>query len=174
MMVNTMRFGAIEVDERQIFEFSKGLPGFHAERRFAFLPHDAGENEKPNFAYLQSLSTPELTFLLADPFAFFPDYEFTVDDATEESLGSSAANLPMVWSIAMIPDKVENMTINLVAPVLFNLENHKATQLILDNNKYSTRHRIFSDDIRERMTDAPKEQKSGEVSQDAGTEPQNK
>jgi flagellar assembly factor FliW len=169
-----MRFGDIEVDERQIFEFVKGLPGFHEERRFAFLPHDAGGDEKPNFAYLQSLSTPELTFLLADPFAFFPDYEFVVDDATEEKLGATAANLPMVWSIAMIPDKVENMTINLVAPVLFNVENHKATQLILDNNKYGTRHRIFSDDIRERMAQKPRGQESGEVAQDAGAQPQNK
>ena len=166
MLVHSMRFGDIEVEERQIFTFDNGLPGFLTERRFAFLPHGDG-NDKSNFAYLQSLETPELTFLLADPFTFFPDYEFVVDDATEETIGTSTENMPMVWSIAMVPDKVENMTINLVAPVLFNLQNKKALQIILDNNKYGTRHRLFPEDIRGQMA----KKQSGEAGGNAGTQP---
>lgn len=153
MIVNTTRFGDIDVNEKQVFNFEHGLPGFSDEKKFAFLPHDDGSEDKPNFAYLQSLKTPELTFLLADPFAFFPDYEFAVDDATEKFLGTSMDNLPMVWSIGMILDKIENMTINLVAPVLFNVENQKAVQLILDGTKYKTRHRIFPEDIKKENVD---------------------
>ena len=166
MLVHTIRFGDIEVDERQIFDFENGLPGFPAERRFAFVPHGDG-GDKPSFAYLQSLRTPELTFLLADPFTFFPDYEFIVDDATEEVIGTSTENMPMVWCIAMVPDKVENMTVNLVAPVLFNLQSKKSMQLILDNNKYNTRHRLFPEDIREQMA----KKQSGEAGGNAGTQP---
>jgi flagellar assembly factor FliW len=168
MLVHTTRFGDIEVEERLIFDFFKGLPGFARERRFAFLPHKVDEDGKPIFAYLQSLATPELTFLLADPFNFFPDYEFTIDDATEAEIGTSTDNMPMVWSIAMIPDRVENMTVNLVAPVLFNVENHKAAQMILDNNKYTTRQRVFPQDIREQMA---ARKNAGKVAQDAGTQP---
>ena len=149
MLINTVRFGEIEVSEKQIFTFEFGLPGFVDEHEFAFLPHDDGIDDKPNFAYLQSLITPELTFLLADPFVFFSDYEFNVDDATEQLLGTSLENLPMVWSIGMVLNKVEDMTINLVAPVLFNVENQKAMQLILDGTKYKTRHRIFSENAKE-------------------------
>ncbi len=143
MKINTMRFGDIDVEERQIFTFGKGLPGFPKERQFAFLPHDDGSDNKPNFAYLQSLSTPELTFLLADPFAFFPDYEFTIDDETELRLGTSTQNMPMVWCISMILNKVEDISANLLAPILFNVENNMAMQMILENSKYSTRHRLF-------------------------------
>ena len=167
MLVKTVRFGDIEVEEKFIFTFQHGLPGFPDEREFAFLPYDDGSSDKPSFAYLQSLTTPELTFLLVDPFAFYPDYEFVVDDATEESISTSTDNLPMVWSIGMVLDKIENMTINLVAPVLFNVENRQAIQMILDNNKYTTRHRVFPENIREEMN----KKQGGEVKQDAGTEP---
>lgn len=163
MLINTVRFGEIEVAERQVFTFEKGLPGFPDEREFAFLPHDDKTDDKPSFAYLQSLQTPELTFLLADPFAFFPDYEFTIDDETELSIGTSASNLPMVWSIAMVLNKVEDMTVNLVAPVLFNVENRQAVQMILDNNKYTTRHRLFPE--------GTKAMGSGEEADNAGTQP---
>ena len=166
MLVHTTRFGDIEVDERQIFNFANGLPGFPYERRFAFLPHGDGD-DKPHFAYLQSLETPELTFLLTDPFNFFPDYEFNIDDATEEQIGVSADNVPMVWCIAMIPDKVENMTANLVAPILFNIQNKTSAQIILDNNKYTTRHRLFPADIKEQMA----KQQGGEAGGNAGTQP---
>ncbi len=166
MKINTVRFGEIEVLERQVFTFANGLPGFPDEREFAFLPHDDKTDDKPTFAYLQSLMTPELTFLLADPFAFFPDYEFIIDDETEQGLGTSASNLPMVWSIAMVLNNVEDMTVNLVAPVLFNVENRQAVQMILDNNKYNTRHRLFPENI--------KTLRGGEEAAHAGTQPQDK
>lgn len=168
MLISTMRFGDIEVKDTQIFNFDEGLPGFPDEKKFAFLPNDDGSEDKPNFAYLQSLTTPELTFLLADPFAFFHDYEFTIDESIEALLGTSANNLPMVWSIGMVLNKIEDMTINLVAPVLFNIENQKAMQLILDGTKYKTRQRIFPENIKDEMG---KEKKNmGGDDTDAGVE----
>lgn len=161
MFTNTVRFGEIEVNEKQVFTFEHGLPGFPEEKKFAFLPHDDGTNEKPSFAYLQSMTSPELTFLMADPFAFFPDYEFSIDDTTEQMLGTSMDNLPMVWSIGMVLNKIEDMTINLVAPVLFNVESQKALQLILDGTQYKTRHRIFPENIAE--TKEKKTHGDGEV-----------
>jgi flagellar assembly factor FliW len=171
MMVKTLRFGDIEVDEKNVFEFAKGLPGFPQERRFVFLPHETKGAEKPVFAYLQSVSTPELTFLLADPFHFFSDYEFVIDDATETELGLVDGNYPMVWSIAIIPGKVDDMTVNLAAPLLFNLKNQKAEQVIMDNNKYSTKQKLFPDNIRARMAGG---QSGGEVTRDAGTQPKSR
>ncbi len=143
MIINSTRFGELEVDEKQIFTFEGGIPGFFEEYEFAFIPQDNNTGDKPTFAYLQSLKTPELTFLLADPFAFFPHYEFTIGDELEQELGTSANNLPMVWVTTTILDTIENATVNLLGPLLFNTQNQKATQLILDINIYSTKHRIF-------------------------------
>ena len=152
MLINTVRFGELDVNERQVFTFGEGLPGFATETLFAFLPHDDGSDNKPNFAYLQSLKTPELTFLLADPFAFFPEYEFEIDDVTEADLNTSTQNLPMVWTIVTVLNKIEDMTLNLVAPLLFNVENRRAAQMILNNHRYGTRHRVFADDIIEKIS----------------------
>lgn len=144
MKINSIRFGEIEVFDEQLFSFPKGLPGFPYEQQFVFLPSENDGSDKPLFAYLQSTRTPELTFILVDPFAFFPEYEFVINDDTEDFLETSVNNIPMIWSVATVKDKIENMTINLLAPVLFNVKNKKAIQMILDTSRYTTRHKIFS------------------------------
>jgi len=144
MKINSMRFGEIEIVKEQLFSFPKGIPGFPYEQEFAFLPSENNGSDKPLFAYLQSTKTPELTFILVDPFFFFPEYEFVIDDDTEDFLETSVNNIPMIWSVATAKGKVEDMTINLLAPVLFNIKSQKAVQMILDTSRYTTRHKIFS------------------------------
>lgn len=139
MLIRSTRFGDINVSEKQIIQFPNGIPGFPEEKSFAYL---LGNSESP-FSYLQSLSEPNLTFLLADPFAFFNDYEFTLDDDTAEGLGLTAKNPPLVYNIATVKGKLEDMTVNLMAPVIINLQKRMGAQIILNKSKYLTRQKLF-------------------------------
>ena len=80
--VDTMRFGTIEVEEEKIVQFAQGIPAFEDEHAFVVIPYD---EESPYF-FLQSLQTPDLAFLMTVPYLFFKDYEFEIDDATEQQL----------------------------------------------------------------------------------------
>jgi len=139
MIVQSTRFGELDVPDGQILDFAQGIMGFPEEKRFALMEY------KPDspFYFLQSLADPDLTFLLINPFAFFNDYEFDMDDALMAEIGVSADNPPTVFNIATVKDKIENMTVNLAGPVLINLRDRKAAQWVIEKTQFPTRYPLF-------------------------------
>ena len=140
--INTTRFGEIEVEEKSIVTFEHGIPAFEDERDFAILPYD----EESPYLFLQSASTPELAFLMTDPFVFFPDYTFELDDANMEALEVTNDADVLVCSLITIPPTgIKNMTTNLLAPIVINKSNMKAKQVVLEKTSYTTKHRLFQE-----------------------------
>lgn len=139
MIIQSTRFGEVEVSDEMIIEFPHGLPGFLKEKSFAFLPY---QQDSP-FAFLQSTGDPDLTFLIVDPFTFFLDYDFEIGDDTAGSLGLAEENMPQIFNIVSMREKVEDMTVNLVAPVIINWRDLKAMQIVLENTEYKVRHNLF-------------------------------
>ena len=140
--VNTLRFGEIEVEDEDIVHFENGIPAFEDEHEFRIIPYPP-DQETP-YAFLQSLKTPNLAFLMADPFKFFADYSFEIDDDSLEKLGSPKQEDVGIYVIITVPDgKVEEMTANLMAPVVINAANMKAKQVVLDRSRFNTKHRLF-------------------------------
>ena len=138
--VDTVRFGEIEVEEDKIVHFEQGIPAFEDEHEFLVIPYDA---ESPYY-FMQSLATPDLAFLLTVPFVFFPDYEFELDDEVLKQLGIKQQEEILIYALITIPGgKVEDMTANLMAPVVINTTNMQARQVVLDRSGYTTRHRLF-------------------------------
>ena len=137
---NTLRFGEIEVDENEIVHFADGIPAFEDEHEFLIIPYD----EESPYVFLQSLTTPELAFLMTMPFVFFPEYEFELDDANQEKLGLTRQEDMLVYMLLTIPDgQVELMTANLMAPIVMNQVTMQARQIVLDKSPYTTKHRLF-------------------------------
>jgi flagellar assembly factor FliW len=139
MQIRSTRFGAIEVTEDMLIRFPHGLPGFPHEHEFAYLP---SEMDNP-FAFLQSTTEPNLAFIVVDPFAFFKDYEFSLDDQIACELGLSNENPPQIVNIVSVPANPEEMTANLLAPVIVNTHSKTAIQMVLEKTAYTTRHRLF-------------------------------
>lgn len=143
MKIKSTRFAELDVAEEQIFKFPHGIPGFPDEKTFVFIPLD----EESPFSYLQSTTEANLTFLLADPFAFLKDYEFVLEDEVAQELSLSLENPPQVFLIATVKGKLADMTVNLLAPLVMNGRDHTARQVILDKPEYSIRHRLFPDGL---------------------------
>ena len=138
--VNTLRFGEIEVDEDKIVHFADGIPAFEDEHEFLIIPYD----EESPYVFLQSLTTPELAFLMTVPFIFFPEYEFELDDEMQNKLGLTQQEDMVVYTLLTIPGgQVEDMTANLMAPVVLNQANMQARQIVLDKSRYTTKHSLF-------------------------------
>ena len=139
MLIQSTRFGEIEVAEAEFLRFPGGIPGFPAEHTFAFLPY---QPDSP-FAFLQSATDPDLSFIIADPFPFFTDYSFKLEDAIIAELALTEDNPPKIVNIIRIPEKTEEMTANLLAPIIINWTTRTAMQIVLEKSPYTVRHRLF-------------------------------
>ena len=143
MQIKSTRFGEFEVSEELVVQFPEGLPGFEDQKQFAFLPYTVDEDNSP-FAYMQAVQDPDLTLLLADPFLFFKHYSLNLNDEDAAQLGlSDSEETAGVYGVVAVPEKIDQMTVNLVAPIVVNWKQQKGMQIILNRSPYSTKHRLF-------------------------------
>lgn len=142
MKLATQHLGEIEYLEDDVIFFDDAIPGFEELHKYIVIP--SGDPNLP-FHYLQSVEEADLAFIVTDPFLFVENYDFELPDAEGEKLGilseDDASNL-MIYTIATIPENVDDTTINIVAPILINAESKKGLQLIL--GEYDAfKHPIF-------------------------------
>ncbi|TMW72541.1 flagellar assembly protein FliW [Alteribacter natronophilus] len=139
MNVSTKYMGSIEIDPQDIVFFPQGLPSFENERQFVLLPF--GEQAAP-FFQLQSVDTPDLAFVLADPFLFFPDYEVKLNDSLMEKLHIVRKEDVSIFVMLTVQSPFEKTTANLKGPLVINNEAMRGSQFVLQNPDYTTRHGI--------------------------------
>jgi len=137
MNVRTTRFGTVQVDEDRIIEFPAGLLGFSSYRRFTLLqPDDEGV-----FFWLQSIESPDLAFVVTDPTIWVSDYQATIRREQMERLNLSGFDDAQVFVIVNKYDRT--LTANLQGPLVVNVNNHQAMQLVLAEKRWTTRHEIL-------------------------------
>ncbi|MGV7118422.1 flagellar assembly protein FliW [Paenibacillus kyungheensis] len=142
MILKTTSWGDITIADEQIYQFTKGLPGFEEEKSFAWI-----DVENSPFSYLQSLQEPSLSFLLVDPFVVYPDYEFEIEDQEYPELVSEKSL--RIACMVTLHDQMEKSTLNLLAPIVCNAETSKAEQIILHQSPYHTKHLLQPSDQKE-------------------------
>jgi flagellar assembly factor FliW len=138
-MIQTKYHGEIEINNEEIFHFEKGIPGFHDEKEFVILPL----SDDNTFSVMQSVKTPQVGFVIANPFHYILEYDFNLEDGVVEELGLQSEKEVLVYSLLTVEDPFEKTTANLQAPVVINSSNHKAKQVILNDRNYKTKHPIF-------------------------------
>lgn len=136
MMIETSMWGTIDVPDEQIYTFEKGIPGFDEEHRFALIY----EQDSP-FVYMQSLTQETLAFVVTDPFLYYPDYEFELPDSEAEELKIEDALL--IKCIITLKDNIEESSLNLLAPLVFNPNKRLGKQVVLHQTPYRTGHRLW-------------------------------
>ncbi len=141
MEIVTYRYGRAEtvtVAPSDVYEFRPGLAGFERLNRYAFIP----ENDSP-VEWLQSLEDPEVAFATIEPFVFYPEYAFELADRDCEDLGLRSPQTAMVRCLLTLSPVVEQITANLLAPVVLNRETRKGRQIVLPDSNLSMRFPIF-------------------------------
>ena len=137
MEIQTSRFGTLEVDGDKLITFEQGILGFPNQEQYALI--QAGEDS--GFYWLQAVGRPELAFVVCDPRLFVPDYYAPVKAEELEKLGLKSPDGAQVF---VIVNKVGDMLSgNLQGPLVVNIETRAATQLVLSDKRYSTRHPLM-------------------------------
>ncbi|WP_217596238.1 flagellar assembly protein FliW [Cohnella sp. GbtcB17] len=118
--------------------------GFPELNEFVMLPIDDSATITP-FAYLQSSTEEEVGFLVADPFQFCADYEFKIEEQDIQDIEATTPEEVVVMAIVRIGDPFDTSTINLMAPLVINVDKLLGRQVVLSSDKpYTTKMPIGS------------------------------
>ena len=139
MKAETKYFGEIEFSEEEPLTFPKGLFGFEDEKRFLLLPFEGNGT----LYSLQSLSTPQLAFVLMDPFSLTP-YAPVLEEEELAELGVKDSQELYYFVMCVVKSPVAESTVNLKCPVAINPDTRVAMQVILEDGAYEMRHRLGS------------------------------
>jgi flagellar assembly factor FliW len=137
MLIETSRFGQIEVDEARFMSFPQGILGFPNEKQFALI-HTA---EGSGFYWLQAVDRADLAFVVCDPRLFIADYRAPIKSEELALLGLAD---PQGAQVFIIVNKVGDLlTGNLQGPLVVNIATRTARQMVLSDKRYSTRHPLM-------------------------------
>lgn len=140
MKIKTVRFGEIEIEEGRVFKFALPIIGFDDLRDFVILDL----NKEGFFKWLQSVEDPALAFPIVSVFSMNIDYSIDLSDSVVETLKIQNVESLLVMNIASIPqDNPQGTTINLLAPLVFNLDSMLAGQVILSGSGYDITFPLF-------------------------------
>jgi len=141
VIVKTGRFGQIEVSSEEIISIPSGVLGFPEDHDFCLV--DPGDDTL--ILWLQSLKNPHLAFPVLEPKIFKPDYVVRLSAAELRELRLSSIKAASVFTILTIPSSLADMTANLKAPLVINVLDKTAKQVVLQENDQPIKYPMFKE-----------------------------
>ncbi len=139
MVIESKNLGAIEYNVEDVIKFEKGLLGFEDETEFVII-----RNNETEFYYLQSVKNEFTTFILVDLKDVMSNYDPKVEMDFIKDLGEIDHNL-QVFNICNVKENLEELTVNLLGPIVINMDTKKGKQVVVSNDEgYSVKHKLFS------------------------------
>ncbi len=131
MKIATKFLGEVEITNEDIITFPEGIPGFQDVTKFVLLPLD---QDLP-LALLQAIETAELSFIVAYPFVFKPNYAFDLSMEDSNVLAADQEEDIVTYAIVTLKEKLSDSTMNLLAPVVINMKKKVGKQIVLSDSK---------------------------------------
>lgn len=141
VVIDSSRFGRVEVPEDIILEFEQGMIGFPDVRRYAILK----QRDDSVFMWLHAVDDGALAFPIVLPWVFYWDYEVKLSDDDMAAIGVSRADEISIYCVVNVGADVRKATINLFAPIVVRNETRQARQVINTAEGYTTRDLLFPD-----------------------------
>lgn len=142
MIINTKAFGEVEITDDKVITFPSGIIGFPDMKRFTLL-HDEEQGVSAGIRWLQSLEEPGFAMTVMDPLAVKEDYNPEIDDELLAGIGEVTPDNLLVLVTVRIPADLTQMSVNLQGPIIINVDERKACQVIVDADAYPVRFPIY-------------------------------
>ena len=130
--------GKIEISEDHLLEIPEGLFGFEEYTKFALV-----DSDYEPFIWLQSCENANLAFLIVDPFLICSTYETDIDDSSLAKIDIKKPEDIIIMTIVTVPHDGSAITANFQGPLVINKKNRKCMQVILNDNRWSTKVNII-------------------------------
>ena len=141
MIIETTRFGTVNVEDCDIISFPEGMLGFSKILEYVLVERV----DDALFVWLQALKKGSVAFPLLEPQIFERNFKVEIDEQDRKLLKLDDVKHAKVFAIVTIPSDPTKMTANLKAPIVINLKERLAKQVILHQAEYPIRKAIFQE-----------------------------
>lgn len=141
MKANTRLFGEIDIADDKIIKLKEGIIGFPDLQNFTLI-HDEEKEGKGSIKWLQSMDDPAFALPVIDPLDVKPDYQMVVNEEGLEPLGHMTEENTFILVTITVPEKIEEMSVNLKAPFVINTDSLQGAQLIVEDD-YPVKYKIY-------------------------------
>ncbi len=141
MIIETGSFGPLNIGNEEIIHIPQGILGFQELKKYCLV--DPGDDTL--ILWLQSLEKPQVAFPVLEPKIYKADYIVKLAGADLRELKLENLGRAAVFNILTIPDDVSKMTANLKAPIVINIREQLAKQVVLQENDYEIKHNMFKE-----------------------------
>lgn len=142
MKAVTRVFGSIDIEDDKIIMMEKGMIGFPDLRHFALLFDEEKKDKEFKIMWLQSMDDGEVAFPVTDPIYLVEDYNPSVNSEILTSLGEINEDNTYLLVTVTVPQKVEDFSVNLKAPIVINMDTNKGAQIITEDD-YPVKYKIY-------------------------------
>lgn len=141
MKVNTRLFGEIDVADEKIISLVNGIVGFPDLKRFTLI-YDNEKEDGASIMWFQSLDEPQFALPVLSPSDIRADYNPTINDNLLTPLGEFHEDNFYVLVTVKVPKRIEDMTVNMKAPIVINTDTRKGDQIIVEDDE-AVRYPIY-------------------------------
>lgn len=142
MNINTRLFGEIGITDDKIITFENGIIGFPDLKHFTLI-YDEEKGTNAGIRFLQSIEEPAFAMPVIDPLIVKPDYDPEVNDELLAAAGELNEDNILVLVTITIPSDLTKMTVNLQGPLIVNVDERKACQIIVEGGQYPVKFPIY-------------------------------
>ena len=133
MKAKTRMFGEIDIQEDKIITLESGMIGFPDMQKFTLI-FDEEKGSKSHIMWLQSMDDPQTAFPVINP--------VTISEELLKPLGDMKQEDTFVLTTVRVPKDIQDMSINLKAPIIINMSNNRGAQIIVEDD-FPVRYKIY-------------------------------
>ncbi len=141
MKANTRLFGEIDIADDRIITFTEGIIGFPQLQKFALI-YDEEKKEKGKIMWLQSMDDPAFSMPAVNPLEIIPSYHPAVSEEQYKTLNGISTESIFIIVTITVPKKIEEMSVNLKAPFVINMDTLEGVQVIVEDD-YPVKYKIY-------------------------------
>lgn len=137
MDLATGRFGPVEIEPQDIIHFPAGILGMEGCREWVLL----ADAHNDSLGWLQNTARADIALAVVSPRRFVPDYQIRV--ARRELAPLQLDRIEDAQVLVIVGMNEHGATLNLKAPLVFNLNRHLGTQVVTKDDhplQYSLHH----------------------------------
>jgi len=96
------------------------------------------------FMKMKSLDNENISFTMINPFSL-REYDFEIPENIQNLLGVNKNSNLIILNIVLLQTPVEDSVVNFIGPLVFNTDNNKAAQIVLNEpSVYGVAEKISS------------------------------
>lgn len=157
MIIETGRFGQLAIGQENKITIPQGILGIPESKEYCLFD----QGDETLILWLQSIDGDEIAFPIIESKIILPDYRVNLSALELRELNLTSLENIAVFSILTIPDDITQMTANLKAPIVVNLKEQIAKQVVLQENNYSIKHLMFKT-LRQHLMTIQSQDQSGQ------------